>query len=72
MLLRYLVLYSPVASPVGNIPTLERVINSSSIRLEQLGTPQQGGGRKKKQKGNIKINQMKYKLYKKLVDKNLI
>ena len=41
---------------------------SSSVKIKK----QKGGGKRKKIKGSDKINKLKYKLYKKLVDKNLI
>ena len=41
---------------------------SSSVKIKK----QKGGGKRKKVKGSDKINKLKYKLYKKLVDKNLI
>ena len=41
---------------------------SSSVKIKK----QKGGGKRKKMKGSDKINKLKFKLYKKLVDKNLI
>jgi hypothetical protein len=41
---------------------------SSSVKIKK----QKGGGKRKKVKGSDKINKLKFKLYKKLVDKNLI